>query len=375
MAMSNAGGAEPLGIIPLDFELDIGTVVDIDFDPSIIDEAGLRKIEVSDEGDEQEDGPLRPEHFLSIQGTAHGQALFAGQRRLPLPEQWSNPDFPFVRSLPNGNILISDTGFELASGKNTWILSSDGAVVAHFGIGSAAVDVFGLGDGMIAAAYHPMSAKRFGHRIEPQQRTAIAFFDHEGRLISSFNHQASRQNISADNVRCMTRISNTELLFAPEKCISEGQNVENPIILFNYDSKESTVFSMPYGSPEAVSLHQTADGVPWILLASPEGFEDQVIAFDPARKISHYLGAFVGIFRGLAVPSQYRYGRTLQTGTSKCGGLVCGGFLAQEFAAGYDWVAPSAGELEVYRTDEQADKRTVEELEYVPQREAGPDLS
>lgn len=391
MAVSKVSGSHPLNIIPLDFELDIGTVADIDFDPMIVDWskniAEQRRPAGDHSLDDLSEDPLNPDHFISIQGTPHGQALFVGRRRLPLPEGWTNPDFPFVRALPNGNILISDTGFALANGNNTWILSNDGDVCAHFGIGSAAVDVFGLLGGMIAVAYHPMSAKRFGHRIEPQQRTAIAFFDSHGRLISSYNHEASRQNIWADNVRCMTRISPVELLFAPEKCTSHGEDVENPIILYNCASKESIVFSAPYKAPEAISMHQTSDGIPWILLASPDGFEDQVIAFDPVRKISHYLGAFVGIFRGLAVPSQHRYGRMLQGGSYPSRTLesqpamgfssdrICGGFLAQEFAAGYDWISPSDGELEVHEANGQTSHHGEDGTDGDLQHDTNPDLN
>jgi hypothetical protein len=36
-----------------------------------------------------------------------------------------------------------------------------------------------------------------------------------------------------------------------------------------------------------------------IHLASPEGWEDQIITFDPAEKISQHRGEFLGIFRGL----------------------------------------------------------------------------
>lgn len=391
MTMSKISGSHPLSVIPLDFELDIGTVADIDFDPMIVDYStrSFKSLQSSARGkhDEIKTDPLNPDQFISIQGTPHGQALFVGRNRVPLPEKWTNPDFPFVRSLPNGNILISDTGFALANGNNTWILSKTGEVCAHFGIGSAAVDVFGLLGGMLAVAYHPISAKRFGHRIEPQQRTAIAFFDSNGRLISSYNHEASRQHIWADNVRCMTRISPVELLFAPEKCTSQGDEVENPIILYNCASKESIVFSTPYMAPEAISMHQTRGGIPWILLASPDGFEDQVIAFDPVRKISHYLGAFVGIFRGLAVPSQHRYGQVIQGRTQMSYGheihpsmdfsndQICGGFLAQEFAAGYDWISPSDGELEVHETTDQAKHRIEDELESALHHDANPDLN
>lgn len=353
---------------PIDFDLDIGVVNDIDFDngfylgedaralsspltsqrPSEIGE--IRISEPKPVGFEARLTPPSPNHafdqtfeldascFLSLQGTSHGQALFLGRnKKIELPREWSNPDFPFVRSLPDGDILVSDTSFELALGKNTWILNRAGDVKSHFAIGSAAVEIVCVeaepGSILIAVAYHPLSAKRFGHRIEPQQRTAIAFYDRTGRMVSTFNHEASRAGISADNVRTMTRISPSEILFVPESAQVDGEKILSPAIIYNARNQETTVFPMPYKSPESVSLALTADGTQCFLLASPEGYEDQVIAFDPVHKMSHYLGAFVGIFRGLALGDR---------GSQP----FWGGFLAQEFSSGYDWVLPEPGVLE-----------------------------
>jgi hypothetical protein len=208
---------------------------------------------------------------------------------------------------------------------------------------------------MIAVAYHPLSAKKFGHRVEPQQRTAIAFFDTRGKLLTTFNHEAGRTETSAENVRCMTRISPVELIFIPETLASSGQLIENPIVFYNCATGRTMAFSAPFGLSEAVSIAHNLDGDPYVLLASPEGFEDQVIAFDPARKISQYLGSFVGIFRGLA-ESRGIFSKEVSKETSreavkradasaKAASFNPGGFLAQEVVAEYQWVVADPAAL------------------------------
>jgi hypothetical protein len=362
----------------LDFELDIGIVGDVDPDPlkfgrgrqnrfagrheSFVAsgkmtastlpfiETDTYEAELAQDILDNRAFSLAPDNWLSIQGGEHGQALFVGPTRVQLPKEWRNPDFPFVRGMPDGTSLVSDTTFDVSHEKNTWILSRTGDVLAHFGVGSAAVEISPLEGGLIAVAYHPMSARRFGHRVEPQQRTAIAFFDRQGKLLTTFNHEAGRSNIAAENVRCMTRISPVELVFVPEKLTSRGQEVENPVVFYHCATGRTVVFSAPFGGAEAVSVARGQAGESWLLLASPEGFEDQVIAFDPARKMSQYLGAFNGIFRGLAN----------DVGESFLGGLS-GGFLAQEVVSEYNWVLADSSALPTTFTSPTAERR--EEIE------------
>lgn len=333
----------------LDFELDIGTVGDVDLDTHALQQlltkgGALNSGEFAGPDFEQSAFNLPIAPWLSIQGGQFGQSLFVGDERIALPPEWKNPDFPFVRSMPDGRILVSDTSFESAHGENTWILNRKGEVEARFGIGSAAVEICPLEGGLIAVAYHPLSAKRFGHKVEPQQRTAIAFFDFKGRMLTSFNHEAGRSKTFAENVRCMTRISATEIVFIPEKLMQDGQEITNPIVFYNCANGRTLAISTPYALSEAVSLTRGPDAAPWILLASPEGFEDQVIAFDPARKISQYLGSFVGIFRGLT-DFRAKFIRPSETSMSSSAEwankflqYTSGGFLAQEVVAEYQWV-------------------------------------
>jgi hypothetical protein len=355
----------------LDYELDIGIVGDVDPDPMKInaiqhapETSELRFFESSDLPPEHamtRAFSLAPENWLSIQGSEFGQNLFIGSTRIELPPEWRNPDFPFVRGMPDGTVLISDTTFDVAHEKNTWILSRTGEVLAHFGVGSAAVEISPLEGGLIAVAYHPISAQRFGHRVEPQQRTAIAFFDRHGKLLTTFNHEAGRSNIAAENVRCMTRISPLELVFIPEKLVSAGQEVENPVVFYHCATGRTAVFSAPFGGAEAVSVTRGRDGESWLLLASPEGFEDQVIAFDPARKMSQYLGAFNGIFRGLL------------------SGGFSGGFLAQEVVSEYNWIladseALPARELSAFETSFGSSLRDSNDAENDDDPETDPEI-
>lgn len=337
----------------LDFELDIGTVGDVDLDSLALSQLSTQADAINSgsfAGPDFEPSafvlPVSP--WLSIQGTQFGQSLFIGDQRFSLPAEWKNPEFPFVRSLADGRILVSDTSFDSSHRDNTWILNRKGEIEAQFAIGSAAVEICPLEGGMIAVAYHPLSAKRFGHKVEPQQRTAIAFFDEKGRMLTSFNHEAGRSKTFAENVRCMTRISSTELVFIPEKLVQDGQEIENPVVFYNCANGRTLAFSASYGLSEAISMTRGPDATPWILLASPEGYEDQVIAFDPARKISQYLGSFVGIFRGLSDfrakfvrPANAKPEATLAPAkdwSSQYLQFNAGGFLAQEVVAEYQWV-------------------------------------
>lgn len=357
----------------LDFELDIGVVGDVDPDP-----LKMGRTPVDSEALDARAFSLTPDQWLSIQGSEFGQNLFIGHERVSLPPEWKSPDFPFVRGMPDGTILVSDTTFDVSHEKNTWILSRKGDVLAHFGIGSAAVEIAPLDGGLIAVAYHPMSAQRFGHRVEPQQRTAIGFFDRHGKLLTTFNHEAGRSNIAAENVRCMTRVSPIELVFVPEKLMSRGQEVENPVVFYNCATGRTVVFSAPFGGAEAISIARGGDGESWLLLASPEGFEDQVIAFDPARKMSQYLGAFNGIFRGLAglvsganfsgsFPETRPDRREIETERGSLrGSLLSGGFLAQEVVSEYNWVLADSNALPT---------RELSAFENKDEDHKGPDLS
>lgn len=354
----------------LDFELDIGVVGDVDVDP--LNSSELSSSETSEPFDSASPPTafsLKTQNWLSIQGGEFGQNLFIGSKRVALPKEWRNPDFPFVRGLPDGSILVSDTTFDVSHGKNTWILSRDGEILSHFGIGSAAVEISPLEGGLIAVAYHPTSAQRFGHRVEPQQRTAIAFFDRQGKLLTTFNHEAGRSQIAADNVRCMTRVSSHELIFIPEKLTTRGQDVENPIVFYHCATGRTMVFSAPLGGSEAVSVARGLDGELWVLLASPEGFEDQVIAFDPARKVSKYLGVFTGIFRGLTGFSGSRDNSDSESGGNAekaseatlkpplSGGFwdnLSGGFISQEIVSEYNWVLANPEALPVLGSAENS---------------------
>lgn len=385
----------------LDFELDIGVVGDVDPDP-----LKHGRSPVSSEIIDSRAFMLAPEHWLSIQGGEFGQSLFIGHTRVDLPAEWKNPDFPFVRGLPDGTILVSDTTFDRSHEKNTWLLSRKGEVLAHFGIGSAAVEIAPLEGGLIAVAYHPLSAQKFGHRVEPQQRTAIGFFDRHGKLLTTFNHEAGRSNISAENVRCMTRISPLELVFIPERLTNRGQEVENPVVFYHCATGRTVVFSAPFGGAEAVSVARGMDGESWLLLASPEGFEDQVIAFDPARKMSQYLGAFNGIFRGLsgfvstsppnggAATKSAGMVPELAVVDNKRGdsngdlsfkkdssntvagntlGLLSGGFLAQEVVAEYNWILADSEALPSRGVSAFDDSDRRSDLNY-SEDERGPEL-
>ncbi len=270
------------------FPIEIGSVCDLDFLPN--------------------GAPV------TIQGYENRQDLVWGQQTVQMPEGWSSPEFPFVRYLPDGRLLVVDTGFKASTGRNAWILNSRGSVESHFEIGSAAVEIAGLW-GLIAVAYHPISAKAHGHQIQPLQRTAIAFFDLQGRLVMGFNQEAATVGVIAENVRCMTALSRSQLLFVPEKLTVHGREVENPVVLFDCASRRPRVYSAPFPKAEAVSM---ADG--FIHLASPEGWEDQIITFDAETKISQHRGEFLGLFRG----------------------LEGGGFLAQLSAADYAVVVPEA---------------------------------
>jgi hypothetical protein len=280
-------------IFDFPFPIEIGSVCDVDFTPN--------------------------GSALSVQGSASQQVLIWGSRRLPLPEGWSSPEFPFIRHLPDGRALLVDTGYYASRRKNAWILNSQGQTDAHFEIGAAAVEVAALW-GMVAVAYHPISAKAFGHRVQPLQRAGIAFYDLNGRLIMGFNQEVAKYGVSIENVRCMTALSRSRLLFVPERLTLRGSEVENPVVYFDCATRRPRFFSAPYPRAEAITM---ADGL--IQIASPEGWEDQIITFDAETKISQHRGEFLGIFRG----------------------LEGGAFLAQLTSADYAVVVPGIPENRV----------------------------
>lgn len=277
-------------IFDFPFPIEIGAVCDLDFMP---------------------DGSP-----VSIQGTPAHQVILWQDQRIDLPENWSCPDFPFIRYLPSGRFLAVDTNYRVSCGKNAWIISPQGRVEANFEIGSAAVEIAGLW-GMIAIAYHPISARAHGHQVQPLQRAGVAFFDYSGRLIMGFNQEAARVGVNVENVRCMTALSRSQILFIPERLTIQGQEVENPVVLFDCASRLPRVFSAPFARAEGVAM---TGG--WIHLASPEGWEDQIITFDAETKISQHRGEFLGIFRG----------------------LEGGAFLAQLSSADYAVIVPGAPE-------------------------------
>lgn len=253
---------------------------------------------------------------ISIQGSSNHQVLMVGSQRLALPEQWSVPEFPFVRYLPDGRILAVDSNIDASRDKNAWILDPRGDIEAHFEIGSGAVEIAGLW-GLIAVAFHPLSAKAHGYQIQPLQRNGIAFFDLNGKLVMGFNQEASAVGVAAENIRCMTALSRSQILFVPEQLTVHGQEIENPVVLFDCATRRPRVYSAPFPRAEAIAM---ADG--FIHLASPEDWEDQIITFDPETKISQHRGEFFGIFRG----------------------LENGSFLAQLSASDYAIIAPESSD-------------------------------
>lgn len=254
-------------IFEFPFPIEIGSVCDVDFMPN-----GAS---------------------LSVQGSETRHVVMWDQNRLALPENWTAPEFPFIRYLPDGRALLVDTGYTAARRKNAWVMNSNGRIDAHFEIGSAAVEVAALW-GMIAVAYHPISAKAHGHQIQPLQRNGIAFFDLHGQMIMGYNQEAAKYGVVVDNIRCMTALSRSQLLFVPERVLIHGQEVENPVVHFDCATRRSKIYSAPHPRAEAVTM---ADGL--IQLASPDGWEDQIITFDLETKISQHRGEFLGIFRGL----------------------------------------------------------------------------
>ncbi len=253
---------------------------------------------------------------ISVQGTSNHQVLIWNDQRVALPAPWSAPDFPFVRALPDGRALVVDTGFAAGLRANAWILNQNGSVSANFEIGSAAVEIAALW-GLIAVAYHPISAKAHGHTVQPLQKAGIAFYDLSGRFVMGLNQELAKLDVTVENVRCMTALSRSQLLFAPEKLVVRGEEIENPVVLFDCATRRPTVYSGPQPRPEAVTM---VDGL--IHFASLEGWEDQLITFDPETKISQHRGEFLGIFRG----------------------LEGGGFLSQLSSSDYAVIVPEAPE-------------------------------
>jgi hypothetical protein len=163
-------------------------------------------------------------------------------------------------------------------------------------------------------------------------------------------------------------------MFVPETATWREEPVENPVILYSCNTGLIQVLQAPWPGAEACTAILNRNGDLWVLLASPEGFADQLVGFDPERKISQYLGAFAGVFRGLAPESALSlsyagtfggsFGGSLGSGLGRAGRIatqqpdpisnfdrwtnsaalnsptssLASGFLAQEFNAEYSWI-------------------------------------
>lgn len=352
------------------FDLDIGVVLDIDPDPLAPRSTWMNSLSNWDSM------PLGGREWVSIQGNQRGQFLVIENQHFELPPDWKNPDFPHLRALPDGRLLLVDTHPQSAQGPNAWIINRRGQVEERFDLGAAPVEIAAMHGGMLIVAYHPSSAARWGFKTEVYQRGGLAFFDLKGQLLNTFNHLAAHQGVQVDHIRCMTRLSPTEVMFVPETATWRGEAVENPVILYSCNTGLIQVLQAPWPAAEACTALLNRDGDLWVLLASPEGFADQLVGFDPERKISQYLGAFAGVFRGLAPESalSLSYGSSLggafsgSLGSSLGAGLgrsrqsstltnmtnltrwsnsasmntptssLASGFLAQEFNAEYTWI-------------------------------------
>lgn len=294
-------------ILEFPFPIEIGAVGDVDFSNAIASSTELSTELMIGSSEE----------IVSIQGSSEQQFVILGEKRLALPDDWNCPDYPIIRLLPDRRLLVVDTSYEASRGKNAWILNRLGQVEANFEVGSAAVEIVAIW-GFIAVAYHPESAKALGFQVQPIQRAGIAFFDFKGRLVNGFNMETAQSGLAIENVRCLTALSRSQILFIPEQLSGPGADeIENPVVLYDCAARRPTVFSAPFARAEAVSMQ---DGL--IHLASPEGWEDQIITFDPEKKISQHRGEFLGVFRG----------------------LEGGGFLAQLSSADYSVIVPEGFE-------------------------------
>ena len=296
------------------FRIEIGSVLDLDFMP---------------------DGTC-----VTIQGGAHQQFLMIGNERFLLPPGWGSPEHPFLRVMSDGRLLVVDTSAHTSVEGNAWILS-----ISRPGLGRDSLKSFISGDafglrtwsksrsaieeaplqqtiessvpprmpgidlrftvepsaveivclwGMIAVAYHPLSAKAHGYSVHPLQRSGIAFYDHSGHPVMGLSQTLSPLGLSVENIRCLSGISRSQLLFVPEKAVLDGREVANPVVQFDCATRKPKIYSAPFGKSEVCTFH---DGL--IHLSSPEGWEDQIITFDPETKISQHRGEFLGIFRSL----------------------------------------------------------------------------
>jgi hypothetical protein len=359
---------QPMRARPIRFDLDIGVVLDIDPDPLAPRSTWLQSLS------NWESVPLGSHEWISIQGNQRGQFLVIENQHFELPAEWKNPEFPHLRALPDGRILLVDTHPQSAQGPNAWIINRRGQVEERFDLGGAPVEIAAMHGGMLIVAYHPSSAARWGFKTEVYQRGGLAFFDLKGQLLNTFNHLAAHQGVQVDHIRCMTRLSPTEIMFVPETATWREEPVENPVILYSCNTGLIQVLQAPWPGAEACTAILNRNGDLWVLLASPEGFADQLVGFDPERKISQYLGAFAGVFRGLAPESALSlsyagtfggsFGGSLGSGLGRAGRIatqqpdpisnfdrwtnsaalnsptssLASGFLAQEFNAEYSWI-------------------------------------
>lgn len=265
-----------MNVTLLSFSLDIGEVLDVDFRLT----EGSRAAAFGDE-------------HLSIQGFGKRQILMGPLGPAELPKAWPASEFPHLRSIGSGRLLLIDTSSAHVKDDNAFLLTESGRLEARFHVGAGVIDVVPTA-GAVAVAYHPDAAHEYGLETGPMAATSIAVFDINGRVLATLNHDLERMGWSASNVQCMTARESGELVFIPEFLKTPKAEFDSPIVFYNWRTGHAHVEESSVLRPLAISSRDSS-----LMIYSPETSEDELLICDLHGRKVKSLGFHPQIFRGL----------------------------------------------------------------------------
>lgn len=252
----------------LSFPIDIGEVLDVDFRP---------------------DGG-----HISVQGFGTRQVLVRPEGPAELPPEWTAADFPHLRSIGSGRLLLIDTNSEHVKGENAFLLTETGRLEHRFHVGAGVIDVVRAAEAL-AVAYHPDAAHEYGIETGPMAATGIAIFDRNGRMLATLNHDLEREGWTATNIQCMCARESGELVFIPEFLKGPKNELDSPIVFYDWRTGAVRVEDSRHSRPLAISSRDTS-----LLVYSSENSEDELTLCDLKGRQVKSLGFHGQIFRGLA---------------------------------------------------------------------------
>ncbi len=279
----------------LSFSIDIGDVLDVDFraDGSLISLQGF---------DQRQVIVFEPANSVQTLETSKCEKtrlekLKAHRSLVPkpieLPSYWSSPEYPHFRFLKRDRLLLIDNSSEDVYEQNALIVSESGSILSRFHVGAGIVEACPTG-GALAVAYHCEAAYEFGHVMGEAAAAGVAVFDLNGQMIASLNSDLEEDGWHLENIQCMVARESGELLLIPEFLHGPQDELNSPIVFYDWRSGKIRIEESHYPRPLAISSRGSS-----LLIYAPETSEDEVVKCDLRGDRLASLGFIQNIYRGL----------------------------------------------------------------------------